>query len=191
MSELISLIFAAALVNNLVLVQLLGVSSFFLGSQKLSATFELALYTTVVIVIGSSVNQIITTYLLEPLNLNFLRLITYLSVSTALSCLLATLMRENLPLSYRQQPLMFYFAGANSAVIGLSLVNSTSSLTFLESFFISIGAAIGFSMVLIAFSALRIRLSFSQPPGAFRGAPLLLITAGIAAMSFLGFAGLV
>lgn len=105
--------------------------------------------------------------------------------------MLAVIVKEHYPLSYRSNHLLFHFAGGNSAVVGLMLNNSLVSLPFFQVIAYSVGAAIGFGLVVIGFSAMSLRLSTADVPSAFREAPIMLLSAGIVAMSFLGFAGLV
>lgn len=191
MSELISLIVAAALVNNLVFIQLLGVSSFFSSSNRLGSAIELSLFTGAVFVLSSFVAQLLFRFLLQPLGLEVFKLVTFLFISGAISTLLAVIVKEHYPLSYRSNHLLFHFAGGNSAVVGLMLNNSLVSLPFFQVIAYSFGAAIGFGLVVIGFSAMSLRLSTADVPSAFREAPIMLLSAGIVAMSFLGFAGLV
>ncbi|MFK7864449.1 MAG: Rnf-Nqr domain containing protein [Pseudohongiellaceae bacterium] len=193
MTDTIGLIVASALVNNIVLVQLLGVSAASLGSNRIAAALDLALFSGILLIASATVNTLLFWFLLQPLSLEALNLITFVSVCAFLSTLLAQWIKKNLPLSFRQHTLALYLAGANSAVIGVSLQHSQLPLSlgnFTSSVASSLGAALGFGFVIVAFSTLRLRLSTADTPEAFRGAPTLLISAGIAAMSFLGFAGL-
>jgi electron transport complex protein RnfA len=191
MSDFISLILAAALVNNLVFVQLLGVSYFFSASNRLSAAIELSLFTGAVFLVSSFLAHLIFKFLLHPLGLDIFKLIVFLVLSGALSTLLAVIVRDNFPRSYRSNQLLFHFAGGNSAVIGLMLTNNFSNMSLLQTMTYSLGTAIGFGLVVVGFSAMGLRLSTADVPASFRGSPLLLLSAGIAAMGFLGFSGLV
>jgi Na+-translocating ferredoxin:NAD+ oxidoreductase subunit A len=191
MSELISLIIAAALVNNLVFIQLLGVSCFFHFSNRLGPAIELALFTGVVFFLTSFAAQVIFQFILQPLGLEVFKLVCFLVISGTFSTVLAVLVREHFPLSYRGNYLLFHFAGGNSAVVGLALNNSFSELPFISIMVYSFGAALGFGLVIIGFAAMSLRLSTADVPVPFREAPILLLSAGIAAMGFLGFAGLV
>lgn len=191
MSSLISIIVAAALVNNLALVQLLGVSSLFAFSNRLRAAVELALLSFPLLFLASFINLLWFRFVLQPLGLEFLQLLCTVLVAAALTGAMALLLRPRLPLTLRRHDLAFYLAGTNSAVIGLSLQNAVSLYTPLEAGAYSLGAAAGFALLLPAFAALRQRLEQSDLPAPFRGAPAYLLSAGIVAMSLLGFAGLV
>ncbi len=191
MSELISLIIAAALVNNLVFVQLLGVSYFFAGSSRLNTATELALFSGAVFMITTAVAQPLLRFVLKPLGLEVFDLLLFLVISGATSTTLALLVKEHLPLTYRRNHLLFHFAGGNSAIMGLLLSTSLHGLSFLQTLAYSFGGALGFGLVIIGFSAMNLRLSSADVPLPFRQAPIMLLSAGIAAMGFLGFAGLV
>ncbi len=191
MPEFMSLIIAAALVNNLVFIQLLGISCFFHSSNRLGPAIELSLFTGVVFILTSLVAQVLFQFVLQPLGLELFKLVSFLVVSGTFSTVLAVLVREHFPLSYRGNHLLFHFAGGNSAVVGLALNNSFSEQPFLSIMVYSFGAALGFGLVVIGFAAMSLRLSTANVPSPFRDAPILLLSAGIAAMGFLGFAGLV
>lgn len=182
---------AAALVNNVALVQLLGVSSLFAYSNRLRSAVELALISFLVLFIASFTNLLLFRFILLPLGLDFLKLICFVAISSGLTTFLALQIQDRFPLSMRRHKLAYYLVGGNSAVIGISLLNSISVLTVVESLFYSFGTAAGFAGVLIAFAALRQRLETADIPTPFRGAAIHLISAGIVAMCLLGFAGLV
>ncbi len=191
MPEFISLIVLAALVNNVVFVQLLGVSWLFKGSNQLGPAVELALFTAVVFFLSTLIGGFVTTYILSPIGLSVFNVIVFLVVSAAISTVLATWVKQLYPLSYRRHSLLFPLAGGNSAIAGLALNNASENLTFLNILATSIGGAIGFGLALVGFAAMALRLSTSDIPAAFRGPPALVLSAGIAAMGFIGFAGLV
>jgi electron transport complex protein RnfA len=193
MSDIASLILAAALVNNVVFIQLLGVSAVANFSERLQPAIDIALFTAVVLVLSSTINQLLFWFVLSPLGLEVLKLIVFVVISSILTTVLAMIVRNNFNLTARQQPIGFYLAGINSAVVGVSLQNSSiaPSLTnFFNTVAVSAGSALGFAFVLVGLGAIKIRLSTSDAPDAFKDNPIMLISAGIAAMSFLGFAGL-
>jgi electron transport complex protein RnfA len=97
---------------------------------------------------------------------------------------------KRLPFSTRQQGLLLFLTGGNSAVLGATLLSSTSVLSLGENIAYSFGAALGYSLMIVGFAALRIRLEFADVPAPFRGSSIQLITAGLVAISLLGFAGM-
>ncbi len=191
MTQIFSIIVAAALVNNMVLIQSLGVSSLFAYSNRLRNAIELALVSFLVIFLASAINLILYRGLLAPLGLQYLALLCFVGVSSILTLLVLHSLEKYFPLSMRRQRLAFYLIAGNSSIIGLSLLNTASERSVVDCLAYSFGAAMGFALVLLAFTALRQRLDGADVPAPFRGAAIQLISAGIAAMCFLGFAGLV
>ena len=191
MTQIFSIIVAAALVHNMVLIQSLGVSSLFAYSNRLRNAIELALVSFLVIFLASAINLILYRVLLAPLELEYLALLCFVGVSSILTLLVLHSLEKYFPLSMRRQRLAFYLIAGNSSIIGLSLLNTASERSVVDCLAYSFGAAMGFALVLLAFTALRQRLDGADVPAPFRGAAIQLISAGIAAMCFLGFAGLV
>jgi len=187
----LSIIIAAALVNNVVLVQLLGVSSLFLSNSRLQNTIELATLNFIVLFSAAVINLLLFRFILLPLGLDFLKLLFFVAISSSITKLLLQWLKQRFPLSLRQQKLAFYLTGGNSAVIGVSLLNTVSHLSIPQSIAYSLGAALGFSLLLVAFAALRLRLDSAEVPAPFRGTAIQLISAGIVTLCLLGFAGLV
>lgn len=193
MTEIVGLVVAAALINNIVLVQLLGVSAATHNSVSIETAVEIAFFSGLTLIISATANTLIYWFLLTPLNLTALNLIVFVSLCATLCSFLAQWVKEALPLSYRRHHIGLYLTGTNSAIVGISLQHSQLPLSlsnFIQSIATSTGTAIGFAFVIISFSALRLRLSTSDSPEAFRGPPIFFVSLGIAAMSLLGFAGL-
>jgi len=186
----LSIIVAAALVNNLILIQLFGVSSLFYSTRRLPQAIEFALFNFAVLLLSSIVNLCIYRFLLQPLNLEFFRLVVFVATSALLTTLFLQVITKRFPFSIRQQGLLLFLTGGNSAVLGATLLSSTSTLSLSENAAYSFGAALGYSLMIVGFAALRIRLEFADVPAPFRGASIQLITAGLVAISLLGFAGL-
>lgn len=191
MLEFFSIIVAAALVNNIALVQLLGVSSFFANSGRLQSAIELGLLSFIAIFLSSIINILLYRWVLAPLNLHVLRLLLFVLVSSSVGFNLAKLITKNYPLTWRRHELAILLIAGNSAVVGVSLTISTSVMNIVAALIYSFGAALGFVLLLIGFAALRERLSCAEIPLPFQGAPIHLISAAIIAMILLGFEGLV
>lgn len=186
----ISIIIAAALVNNLILVQLLGVSALFYATRRLPQAIEFALFNFAVLLIASTVNLVLYEYVLQPLSLEFLRLVLFVAISALLTTGLLQLLARRFPLTTRQQGLLLFLTGGNSAVLGTTLLGNGSALELSDKITTSFGAALGFSLVIVGFAAMRTRLESADIPAPFRGSAIQLITAGLVAISLLGFAGL-
>ncbi len=191
MSTFFSTIIAAALVNNLFFVQLVGVSPLFAFSRRLNHAIEFSLLAGVLLFLASSFNLLLYRWVLSPLSMEFLSLLLFIAVSAAVGIGLIKLIENKFPLTVRRQGLAIALLSCSSAVIGSTLISTSSLLSNFQIVIYSLGTAIGFALSLIAFAAIRQRTDCSDTPDFVRGPPLDLITAGIAAMCFLGYAGLV
>ncbi len=191
MTSIPSTLIAAALVNNLALVHLVGVSSLLAYSARLKAAGELAVLSFISLSLSGVINLLLYRWLLQPLGLDALSLLSFTAVSATLVSFGLPLLHANFPLTARRLLLATLPLSANSAVIGLSLLNTESLRSTADLLIYCIGAALGFSLCLLAFAALRQRIDSCDAPRAFRHSPLYLISAGIAAMAMLGFAGLI
>lgn len=189
LAQFLSILFATAVANNIVLVQTLGVSSLFAYSTRMQQAVELSLFSFVVLVLAALVNALIDHFILTPLTLQLLRLLCFVLVSGAITALLAGQIRKHLPLSWRRLEVGLLLVGGNSAVIGLSLLQAQAGSSLSLWIASSIGAGLGFVILLLGFAALRQRLEHSNVPAPFRGPAIQLISAGIIAMSLLGFGG--
>lgn len=190
MTNYLSIIVAAALVNNLMLVQLVGSSALFYSTKRLPQALEFALFNFVILSLSSLINFAAYRFVLAPLHLEFFRLVVFVLTSALLTTLFLRLIDRHFPFSMRQQGLLLFLSGGNSAVLGTSLLSSYSALSVGESIAFCFGSALGFSLMIVAFAALRIRLDSADIPMPFRGGAIQLITAGLVAISLLGFAGL-
>ena len=190
MTNTLSIIIAAALVNNLILIQLLGVSSLFYSTKRLPQAIEFALFNFVVLFAASITNLFLYRFVLIPLHIEFLRLVIFVGSSALLTTTLLRIISARLPITARQQGLLLFLTGGNSAVLGATLLSSNSILDFSENIAQNFGAALGYSLMIVGFAAVRLRLESSDIPAPFRGSAIALITAGLVTISLLGFAGL-
>jgi electron transport complex protein RnfA len=189
MTELILIIVAAALVNNFVLVQFLGLCPFMTASRRLEGALGMGLATGLVLTTASGLSYVIDRWLLIPFELEYLRLIAFILVIGTSVQLAEQLLRKLSPLLYRVLGLYIPLIASNCAVLGVALLNSTASRSFVAAIFYGAGAALGFGLVLALLAGIRERLEFADVPKPFRGAPIALITVGIMSLAFLGFAG--
>ena len=190
MTNTLSIIIAAALVNNLILIQLLGVSSLFYSTKRFSQAIEFALFNFLVLFAASITNLFLYRFVLIPLHIEFLRLVIFVGTSALLTTALLGIISARLPITARQQGLLLFLTGGNSAVLGATLLSSNSILGFSENIAQNFGAALGYSLMIVGFAAVRLRLESSDIPAPFRGSAIALITAGLVTISLLGFAGL-
>jgi electron transport complex protein RnfA len=189
MTELFLIIVAAALVNNFVLVQFLGLCPFMAASRRLEGAIGMGLATGLVLTMASGLSYVIDQWVLIPFEVEYLRLIAFILVIGASVQLAERLVRKLSPLLYRVLGLYIPLIASNCAVLGVALLNSTASRSFVAALFYGAGAALGFALVLALLAGIRERLEFADVPKPFRGASIALVTAGIMSLAFLGFAG--
>lgn len=191
MADYALILISTILVNNIVLVKFLGLCPFMGVSRKLETAMGMALATTFVLTMSSISSYLINEYLLAPLGIEFLRTISFIFVIAVVVQFTEMVVHKTSPLLYQVLGIFLPLITTNCAVLGVALLNVQEQHGFLESALYGFGAAIGFSMVLIIFAAMRERLAASDVPVVFQGAAIGLITAGLMSMAFMGFAGLV
>jgi len=190
MSEYFLLLVSTILVNNIVLVKFLGLCPFMGSSRKLEVATGMALATTFVLTISSASSYLVNQYILIPMEVEYLRTITFILVIAAVVNLTEMIVHKTSPMLYQVLGIFLPLITTNCAVLGVALLNIQTDHGFFESILFGFGAAVGFSIVMILFASIRERLIVSDVPEIFQGAPIALITAGIMSIAFLGFAGL-
>lgn len=190
LTEYVALLLGAILVNNFVLVQFLGLCPFMGVSTKIDSAVGMAVATTFVLSLASVLSYAVYHWLLVPLGIAYLRLIAFIMVIAAVVQFTEMLVRKTSPLLHRVLGIFLPLITTNCAVLGVALLNINRRSNFTESLLYGFGAAVGFSLVLICFTAMRERLANNDVPRPFRGASNAMITAGIASLAFMGFSGL-
>ena len=184
------IIISTVLVNNIVLMKILGLCPFMGVSKKLETSISMSAATAFVLTIGSMTSWAINHYLLEPNDLVYLRTLSFIVVIAGVVQFTEMLMEKNFPLLYQLLGIFLPLITTNCAVLGIPLLNAQSSHTLLESALFGFGGGIGFSIVLILFASLRERLEGAEIPSPFKGTAIALVTASIMSLAFMGFAGL-
>jgi electron transport complex protein RnfA len=187
--DLALIVISAALVNNFVLVQFLGLCPFMGVSNSVASAFGMSLATAFVLTLSSVASYAVTEWLLEPLGLTYLRIVAFILVIASLVQLTELYMRHAAPLLHRVLGVYLPLITSNCAVLGVALLNLREQHSLVASAFYGFGAALGFGLVLVMLAAARDRLAMADVPDSFRGAPIGLITAGLMALAFMGFAG--
>jgi len=191
MTEYVLILVSTVLVNNFVLTKFLGLCPFMGVSRKLETATGMALATTFVLTMSSVCSYLANTYLLAPLGLEYLRTITFILVIAFVVQFTEMVIHKTSPLLYKVLGIFLPLITTNCAVLGVALLNVQQEFGFLQSAVYGFGAAVGFSMVLILFAAMRERIAAADVPVAFRGPAIALITAGLMSLAFMGFSGLV
>ncbi|MEC8328309.1 MAG: electron transport complex subunit RsxA [Pseudomonadota bacterium] len=191
MTEYLLLLIATVLVNNFVLVQFLGLCPFMGVSGKLDTAIGMSLATTFVLTLASVTSYLVNQYILLPLELTFLRTMSFILVIAVVVQFTEMVVRKTSPTLYRLLGIFLPLITTNCAVLGVALLNTREQHSFLQSAIYGFGAAVGFSLVLVLFAAMRERLAAADVPAPFKGASIAMITAGLMSLAFLGFTGLV
>lgn len=191
MAEYALILVSTVLVNNFVLVKFLGLCPFMGVSRKLEGAIGMGLATTFVLTLSSVCSYLLNAYVLVPLGLEYLRIIALILVIASVVQFTETMLRQTNPLLYQILGIYLPLITTNCAVLGVALLSIREQQSFTESAVFGFGAAMGFSVVLVLFAAIRERLALADVPGPFKGASIALITAGLMSMAFMGFAGLV
>ncbi|TDT43082.1 electron transport complex protein RnfA [Halospina denitrificans] len=191
MTEYLLILVSTVLVNNFVLVQFLGLCPFMGVSNKLETAMGMSMATTFVLTLASVVSYLVHEYLLVPLEVEFLRTISFILVIAVVVQFTEIVVRHTSPLLHRVLGIFLPLITTNCAVLGVALLNIQRQNSFIESILYGFGAAAGFSLVLILFSAMRERIAAADVPQPFQGAAIGMITAGLMSLAFMGFTGLV
>jgi electron transport complex protein RnfA len=191
MSDLFLLAIGASLVNNFVLTQFLGLCPFVGVSQRFEAAAGMALATLFVLTLASGASWAAWHWLLEPLGLGYLRTLVFVLLIAAVVQGAEMIVRATSPLLHELLGVFLPLITTNCAVLGVALINLERQHGFVESLIFGAAAAAGFGLALLLFAGLRERMDTTDVPAAFRGTPIALVTAGLMALAFMGFSGLV
>jgi electron transport complex protein RnfA len=190
MSEYLFILLGTALVNNVVLVKFLGLCPFMGVSSKLDSALGMGLATTFVLTLAAIASWLLEHYVLIPLDVGFLRILSFILVIAAVVQFTEMFIRKTSPLLYQVLGIFLPLITTNCAVLGVALLNVQQKHTFVQSMLYGFGSALGFTLVLVMFAGLRERLALANVPSAFSGTPIGLIVAGLLSLAFMGFLGL-
>jgi electron transport complex protein RnfA len=181
---------SAAIVNNLVLAYFLGVCPFLGVSKRLDTALNMGLATTFVMTLAAVITWLINNYILIAFNLPFLQNVTYIITIASLVQLVEMFIRKTSPPLYRGLGIYLPLITTNCAILGLALFGALREYNLIESLFFGIGGGVGFTLALVLMAGIREELEFADVPKALQGAPITLLVAGMLALAFMGFAGL-
>ena len=187
--NLLTISLGAILVNNFILVQFLGCCPFLGVSKKMDTAMGMGFAVIFVMGLASAlcypVNQ-----LLVRLDLEYMQTVAFILVIAALVQFVEMFLKKSIPTLYEALGVYLPLITTNCAVLGVVLLNVQENYNFIESVVYGITGGVGFLLAIVLFASIRERLEFADPPKAFRGFPIALITAGLMALSFMGFSGL-
>ena len=190
MTDLSLILLGALLVNNFVLAQFLGLCPFMGITKSYDTAFATGLATTFVLSLAAVSTHILYNGILLPLGLEYLRIILFIVVIAGLVQLVQVYLRASSPVLQQLLGVYLPLITSNCAVLGVSLLAIGQGLSLLQTLFYAIGAAAGFTLVMVLFGAMREQVQQSNLPDAFKGTPIALISAGLMSMAFMGFQGL-
>ncbi len=190
MTQYLLLILGTALVNNVILVKFLGLCPFLGVSGRLDSAIGMGFATTFVLTLATVATWLLERLVLEPLDIGFLRILTFILVIAAVVQFTEMVVRKTSPGLYQVLGIYLPLITTNCAVIGVALLNVQSGHGFVQSVVYGFGSALGFSLVMVLFAGMRERLALAQVPASFAGTPIAFIAAGLLSLAFMGFAGL-
>lgn len=190
MSDLFLILVATVLVNNFVLVRFLGLCPFMGVSRNLEAAVGMSLATGFVLTLSSAMSFLLHRYVLVPLDLGYLRTLSFILVIAASVQFTEQMVRRLSPLLHQVLGIYIPLIATNCAVLGVALLNVQEAHAFVESVIFGLGASLGFALVLVLFASIREKLIAADIPAPFRGTAIALMTAGIMSLAFMGFSGM-
>ena len=186
-----AIIVGAIFVNNVVLALFLGICPFLGVSSKVETSLGMGAAVTFVMALTSVVAWSIQTYVLVPLGIEYMQTIVFILVIAALVQMVEIMLKKVSPSLYQALGIFLPLITTNCAVLGVAILMISKEFNLLQSIVYSVATAIGFALALVLFAGIRERLELEDVPKAVQGVPVALITAGILAMAFMGFSGLV
>ena len=190
MTSYIFVVIGAVLVNNVVLVRILGLCPFMGVSKKLETAIGMGAATTFVLTVGAGTSYLIDHYLLQPFDLGYLRTLAFIVVIAAIVQLTELIIQKTSPLLHQVLGIYLPLITTNCAVLGVPLLNVGMKHDLLESLLFGFGSSLGFTLALVLFAGIRERLDGADVPLPFKGTSIAMITAGYMSLAFMGFAGL-
>lgn len=190
MTHYLFIVIGAVLVNNVVLVKILGLCPFMGVSRKLETAFGMGAATTFVLTVATGASYIIDHYLLMPFGLEYLRTLSFIVTIAAIVQLTEMVIQKTSPVLHQVLGIYLPLITTNCAVLGVPLLNQAARHNLLQSLLFGFGSAAGFVLALVLFASIRERLDGADIPAPFRGNAIAMITAGLMSLAFMGFAGL-
>lgn len=189
--EYILIIISAVFVNNIVFAQFLGICPFLGVSNKISTAVGMGSAVLFVMTLATIITFLMQTYVLDPLGLGFLQTIAYILLIAALVQMVEIILKKMSPALYQALGVFLPLITTNCAVLGVAILVIQKDYNLLQSTTFAIATALGFTLALVIFAGIREQLELMKVPKGMRGTPIALVTAGILALAFMGFSGLV
>jgi len=189
-NSLLSILIQNMLINNVVLIQFLGICSFLGVSKQMKPSASLGGAVIFVITIASAVASLLYDFVLKPLGLDYMKTIVFILVIAALVQVVEMFLKKTSPAIYKALGIYLPLITTNCAVLGVALTNVQNEYNFIESVLAGFGTAVGFTLAIILLAGIRSRIREEDLPRPVRGAPIVLISAALMSIAFMGFSGL-
>ena len=190
MKSLILIVITSALINHVVLNQFLGICSFLGVSKQIKASASLGVAVIFVITIASAVASLLYDYILKPLGMDFMKTIVFILVIAALVQIVEMFLKKTSPGIYKALGIYLPLITTNCAVLGVALTNVQDGYNFIESVLSGFGTAVGYTIAIVLLASIRTRIHPEDIPEPLRGAPIVLISAALMSIAFMGFSSL-
>ena len=190
MSDYLVLLISTALVNNVVLVRFLGLCPFMGVSRRIDSALGMGLATSFVIVLAAALSWILEHWLLAPLGLGYLRIMTFILVIAAVVQFTESVLHKMAPDLYQMLGIYLPLIATNCSVLGLPLINVQAGHDFVTTLVYDFGSALGFTLAMVIFAGMRERLALAKVPDTFAGTPIAFVLASLMSLAFMGFSGL-
>ncbi len=189
-NSLLTILIENMLINNVVLIQFLGICSFLGVSKQMKPSASLGGAVIFVITIASAVASLLYDFVLEPLGLDYMKTIVFILVIAALVQVVEMFLKKTSPAVYKALGIYLPLITTNCAVLGVALTNVQNDYNFIESVVAGFGTALGYTIAIVLLAGIRSRINEADLPAPLRGAPIVLICAALMSIAFMGFAGL-
>lgn len=191
MKELLIIAIGAAVVNNVVLSQFLGLCPFFGVSKKIDTAAGMGGAVVFVITLASLVTSLIYKFILVPLDMSYMQTIVFILVIAALVQFVEMFLKKAMPPLYASLGVYLPLITTNCAVLGIAITNVQKSYTVLQGVVNGFATAVGFTIAIVLMAGLREKMEYNDVPKYFQGFPIILLTAGLMAIAFFGFSGII
>ncbi|WP_099468056.1 electron transport complex protein RnfA [Konateibacter massiliensis] len=191
MAAYITLFLSAAVVNNFVLTRFLGLCIFFGVSKSLKASVGMGMAVTSVITLSSMLAWVVYNFVLRPFNLEFLKTVVFVLLIASFVQLLEMIIKKQAPALYNMWGIYLVLIATNCVVLGVPLLNAESNFNFVTSVVNAFGSGVGFALAIVLMSSIREKLVDADVPKSLEGSGVAFILAGMLALAFLGFSGMI
>ncbi len=189
--EYVLMFIAAVFVNNVVLAQFLGICPFLGVSKKMDTAVGMGLAVVFVLTVSTVLTFLMQKFILDPLGLSFMQTVSYILVIASLVQLVEIILKKVSPALYQALGVFLPLISTNCCILGVAILVIQKEFNLLQSLVFAASTAIGFALALVIFAGIREQLAMTRIPEGMKGTPIALITAGLLAMAFMGFSGIV